>query len=81
MARSGSRTFLGNNGIDRINEEMRRIMLIITIQVNAPTGQAIGIKEAVAMDLEKYGGQVRVVSVEEIRPEQMKIQSRSTPVQ
>ena len=38
-------------------------MLIVTLQVNAPPGQAIGIKEAIAQDLEKYGD-VRVVAVE-----------------
>ena len=47
-------------------------MLIVTIEVNAPAGQAIGVKEAIAMDLEKYGD-TRVVSVEEIAPEQMRI--------
>lgn len=52
-------------------------MLIITVQVNAPAGQAIGIKEQIAMDLEKYGD-TRVVSVEEVKPrpqqwEQMKL--------
>lgn len=47
-------------------------MLIVTIEVNAPAGQAIGVKEALAMDLEKYGD-ARVVSVEEIAPEQMRI--------
>lgn len=48
------------------------IVLIITLQVDAPPGQAIGIKEAVAEDLEKYGD-VRVASVMEKLPEQMKI--------
>lgn len=47
-------------------------MLIITVQVNAPAGQAIGVKEAIAQDLEKYGD-VRVVAVEEKGPEQMKL--------
>lgn len=37
--------------------------MIVTLQVNAPPGQAIGIKEAIAQDLEKYGD-VRVVAVE-----------------
>ena len=37
------------------------------MDVDRPVGQAIGIKEALAMDLELYGG-VRVVSVEEITP-------------
>ena len=39
-------------------------MLIVTVHVNAPAGQAIGIKEQIAMDLEKYGD-TRVLSVEE----------------
>ena len=30
-------------------------MLVITIKVNAPSGKAIGIKEHLAMVLEKYG--------------------------
>ena len=44
-------------------------MLIITIKVNAPAGQAIGIKEAIAQDLEKYGD-VRVTDIKEITPKQ-----------
>ena len=40
-------------------------MLVITVHVNRPAGQAIGIKEQIAQDLEKYGD-VRVVSIEEI---------------
>ena len=47
-------------------------MLDIHLQVDRPVGQAIGIKEAVAMDMEKYGD-VRVVSVTETRPEQLTI--------
>jgi len=43
-------------------------MLVITVHVNRPTGQAIGIKEQIAMDLEKYGD-TRVVSVKEVQPE------------
>lgn len=42
-------------------------MLIITVQVNAPAGQAIGIKEDLAMHLEQWGD-ARVVSVEQ-RPQ------------
>lgn len=38
-------------------------MLIITIQVNAPANQAMGIKEDLAMRLERWGD-ARVVSVE-----------------
>lgn len=41
-------------------------MLIITIEVNARSGQAIGIKEDLALYLERYGD-ARVVSVEEAR--------------
>ena len=37
-------------------------MLTITIQVNKPSGQAVGIKEAIAQDLEKYGD-VRIISI------------------
>lgn len=47
-------------------------MLRVIVEVNAPTGQAIGVKEQIAMDLERWGDTV-VVSVEEIIPEQMKI--------
>lgn len=49
-------------------------MLIITIEVDAPAGQAIGIKEQLAMDLERYGN-TRVVSVEEVTPEQMRMEA------
>ena len=44
-------------------------MLRITLEVNAPGEQALGIKEAIAMDLEKYGD-VKVIKVEAILPEQ-----------
>ena len=48
-------------------------MLTITIKVNAPPGQTIGVKEHLAMCLERFGD-VRVVSVtEDNRPEQMRI--------
>ena len=52
-------------------------MLVITVHVNRPPGQAIGIKEQIAQDLEKYGD-TKVVSVEEVLPpkqnwEQMKM--------
>ena len=43
-------------------------MLIITIHVDAPPGQAIRIKEDLAMYLERYGD-ARVVSVVEERPD------------
>lgn len=48
-------------------------MLKIIVEVNAPVGQAIGVKEQIAQDLERYGD-TRVVSVEELTPyRQMKI--------
>lgn len=47
--------------------------LVITLVVdNATPGQAIGIKEAIAMDLEKYGN-VQVVQVDVQEPEQLGI--------
>ena len=47
-------------------------MLIITIHVDAPSGQAIGLKEQIAMDLERYGD-TRVVDIQEVLPEQMRL--------
>lgn len=47
-------------------------MLIITLHVDAPSGQAIGIKEDLAMYMEKFGD-VRVVNIVEDIPEQTKI--------
>lgn len=47
-------------------------MLIITLHVDAPAGQAIGIKEDLAMYLERFGD-VRVVDIKEELPEQMKL--------
>ena len=51
-------------------------MIRVVIEVDAPTGQAIGVKEALAMWLERYGD-TRVVLVEEIRPRQMKMEVRT----
>lgn len=48
-------------------------MLRVVVEVDAPTGQAIGVKEALAMWLERYGD-ARVVAVEEIVPEQMRLE-------
>lgn len=45
-------------------------MLIITVQVNASAGQVIGIKEDLAMYLERWGD-ARVVSVEQTPYPQM----------
>lgn len=47
-------------------------MLTITIQVNAPSGQAIGIKEDIAAYLEKFGD-ASVVSIVEKLPEQLRM--------
>lgn len=47
-------------------------MLTITIQVNTPGWAAQGVKEHLAMCLEKFGD-VRVVEVREDEPEQMKL--------
>lgn len=51
-------------------------MIRVVVEVAAPTGQAIGVKEALAMWLERYGD-ARVVAVEEIRPQQMKMEVRT----
>lgn len=45
-------------------------MLTIAIKVNAPAGQAIGIKEDLAMYLERFGD-AKVVSIREIPAEQI----------
>ena len=47
-------------------------MLKITILVDAPAGKAQGIKEDLAMHVEKYGD-TRVVDIEEIIPQQIKL--------
>ena len=47
-------------------------MLFITVAVDAPAGQAIGIKEDFAMYLERFGDS-KVISVREDLPEQMMI--------
>lgn len=44
-------------------------MLTIVLQVGAPPGQAIGVKEDIAMRLEPLGD-VRVVSITEDTPKQ-----------
>ena len=48
-------------------------MLIVTVQVDRPAGEAIGIKEQIAMDLERFGD-TRVIRVEVVEPEQMKME-------
>jgi len=45
-------------------------MLRVTVQVDAPVGHAIGIKEDLAMYLERFGDAM-VTEVKEIVPEQM----------
>lgn len=47
------------------------MMLKITVIVDDQDDNIIGIKEAIANDLERYGD-VKSVKVEEIQPEQMK---------
>jgi len=47
-------------------------MIRIVVHVDAPLGSAIGIKEILAIDLERFGD-ARIVEVSEIVPEQMKI--------
>lgn len=47
-------------------------MLTIVIQVDVPPGQAIGVKEYLAMCLERYGD-ARVVEIRETGAEQMRI--------
>lgn len=48
-------------------------MLFILVAVDAPPGQAIGIKEDLAMHLEKFGDS-KVISVREDLPEQMMLE-------
>lgn len=52
-------------------------MLIITVHVEAPPGQAIGVKEDLAAYLERFGD-ARVVSVTEKVPEQLRMED-ATP--
>lgn len=51
-------------------------MLRIVLEVDAPVGQAIGIKECYAMVAEEFGD-TRVVSVEELQPRQMSFENQS----
>lgn len=51
-------------------------MLIITIEVDAPAGQAIGIKEDFAQYLEKFGDS-KVIRIDEIQPEQMRFKDNA----
>lgn len=47
-------------------------MLTIVVQVDAPPGQAIGVKEDLAQHLERFGD-AKVVSVTESLPEQLQL--------
>lgn len=47
--------------------------LRIVVEVDKPTGQAIGVKEALAMYLERFGDS-RVVEVTEIPQKQMRLE-------
>lgn len=49
-------------------------MTVITIVIQYPEREAQGIKEALAMDCEKYGRGVRVAEVREIREEQVRLE-------
>jgi hypothetical protein len=48
-------------------------MIIVTIEVDAPAGQAIGIKEDLAMYLEQFGD-ARVVEVRDVA-EQLQLET------
>lgn len=52
-------------------------MLTIIVQVDAPPGQAIGIKEDLAQHLEQFGD-AKVVSVTENLPEQLQLGASGT---
>lgn len=45
-----------------LQEKVGLTMLIITIEVDAPAGLALAVKERLAMDVEKYGD-TRVIDV------------------
>ena len=49
-------------------------MLIITMQVDAPSGSAQGVKEALAMFAE-YFGDTKILKIEEVEPEQLRFGS------
>lgn len=51
---------------------MSRLMVTLAVD-NASPGKAIGIKEAIAMDLEKYGD-VKVLRVEVWEAEQIRLE-------
>lgn len=45
-------------------------VLIITIHVDAPAGQALSVKEQIAQDLERFGD-TKVISIKESLPQQL----------
>lgn len=51
--------------------------MIVTMQVDLPPWMAQGIKEAIAMDLEKYGA-VKVLAIEIPEPEQLQMKIEET---
>lgn len=52
--------------------------LLLTVAVEGTTvGKAIGVKEAISMDLEKYGD-VRVLQVEVLADEQIRMEKERT---
>lgn len=53
-------------------------MLRVTIDVDAPAGQAIGIKEQLAMMVEPFGD-IKRVSVEDLHPTQLKMGTNDSP--
>ena len=52
-------------------------MLRFVIEVDAPADATQGVKEKLVMDLERFGD-VRVVRVEGVEPEQMRIGGQET---
>lgn len=48
-------------------------MITVVIRVDAPVGQAIGVKEQIAMCLERFGD-AKVILVTEKEPEQMELE-------
>ena len=48
-------------------------MITVVVHVDAPVGQAIGVKEQLAMYLERFAG-AKVVLVTEKEPEQLELE-------
>lgn len=47
--------------------------MIVTLAIDGAAVDPLGIKEAVSMDMEKYGGCVRVLRVDVREPEQLSL--------